>query len=289
MPGRTRGPAVTDGLRLALGTLTVLPTRPPTAIDRRVGSWAMTLAPLVGCLLAVVGGAFLWLLGLATLSPLLSAVLTVSLLALLTRAIHLDGLADTADGLGSRKPAAAALAIMRKSEVGPFGVVTLLLMLMIQVGALAQHLSEANGIVALGSALVISRALLPLVCSRGVPGARENGLGQVVAGTVTRSQLLLAVALTVLSLVVISVVISVVAPAVTPLGTSLGTSLAGPGASADVVSQLVRAGLGIVSAVLVGGGLCWRCVTRFGGTTGDVLGAVVEVSFTVVLLAYLLI
>ena len=66
---------------------------------------------------------------------------------MLSRAIHLDGLADTADGLGSGRPPADALAIMRQSDVGPFGVATLVLTLLIQVSALATlaSLDEAVG------------------------------------------------------------------------------------------------------------------------------------------------
>ncbi|MGK5554842.1 adenosylcobinamide-GDP ribazoletransferase [Actinomadura kijaniata] len=97
----------------------------------------MLLAPATGLL--VGGAAALVLLagGAAGLSPLLGAALAVAASAALTRALHLDGLADLADGLGSGKPAAEALAIMKRSDIGPFGVVTLLLALVIQVAALA--------------------------------------------------------------------------------------------------------------------------------------------------------
>ena len=88
-----------NSIRLALGTLTILPVRPPAVVDRRVAGWAMTLAPLVGVLLAVVPMALLEQDG----PPLLLAALAVASLAVLSRAIHLDGLADTADGLGSRR------------------------------------------------------------------------------------------------------------------------------------------------------------------------------------------
>ncbi|NEC37257.1 adenosylcobinamide-GDP ribazoletransferase, partial [Streptomyces rubrogriseus] len=69
---------------------------------------------------------------------LLAAVATAAVPAVLTRGLHLDGLADTADGLGSGKPAEDALRIMKQSDIGPFGVLTLLFTLLAQVAALAQ-------------------------------------------------------------------------------------------------------------------------------------------------------
>ena len=203
--GRSRGAAVRDALRLALGTLTVLRVRPPGRVDRRTAGRAMLLAPLVGLLLAAVVLAVLWLLGGSAwlvgpsatlhgsgLTPLVAAVAVVGLLALLTRGLHLDGLADTADGLGSGRPAEGALAVMRRSDVGPFGVVTLLLVLLLQVAALQALLSRGQGAAAVVTALVVSRLVLPLVCSRGVPAARTDGLGSAVAGSVSRGQLLVS-------------------------------------------------------------------------------------------------
>ena len=196
---------MTNPLRMALGTLTIVPTPPPSTVDRRVGSWAMTLAPLVGLLLAMLSAGALWLLGWGSrvadvlvallpsgvqallpgdlgfdwyVEPTLTAALVIGLLAVLTRGMHLDGLADTADGLGSRKPAAEALDIMRRGDVGPFGVVTLVLVLLIQVLALAPLVGVGLGPPALLLALVVSRLALPLLCLRGVPAARADGLGR---------------------------------------------------------------------------------------------------------------
>ena len=65
--------------------------------------------------------------------------------AALTRGLHLDGLADTADGLGSGKPAEDALRIMKQSDIGPFGVITLVFALLAQVAALAELYARLVG------------------------------------------------------------------------------------------------------------------------------------------------
>lgn len=280
MRGRSSRAAVSqragDGLRLALGTLTIFPTPAPRVADHTSGSWAMTFAPLVGLLLAGVATVFVWLPEWAPdwvpITPLLASALTIGLLTFLTRAIHLDGLADTADGLGSGKPAAESLAIMRRSDIGPFGVVAVVLVLLIQVAALAQHVAEGRGVLVTVLALVVSRFALPLICSKGVPAARSEGLGHTVAGSVSRVQLLIAALYAFALLTVIS------AAMLGPAGADAA------GVDADLV---LRAGSLAAVALLAGGvaaaGMCWWCVRRLGGVTGDVMGACVEVAFTVTL------
>lgn len=274
--------ALSDPLRLAVGTLTVLPTRPPTVVDRRVGGRAMVLAPAVAALLAVPAGMLLWLLGWGpggaapplvevlgprgydlVPGPLLTATLAVGLLTVLTRAMHLDGLADTVDGLGSGRPADEALDIMRRGDVGPFGVVTLVLVLIVQVLALGDLVGGGHGVIALAVALVVSRLALPLACRSGVPAARADGLGHAVAGTVGPVGLLASGALAAL------LVVPAAVGAVGPQAVSGSVMVAATGAG--------------VFALLAGGLLVHRAVRRLGGVTGDVLGGSVEVTFTVAL------
>jgi adenosylcobinamide-GDP ribazoletransferase len=271
-----------DSVRLAVGTLTVVPTKPPRSVDRRVAGWGMTVAPGVGALLGVLAGLLLWLLGWApggrrplleealgdrarelVVHPFIAAALVIGLLAVLTRAMHLDGLADTADGLGSGRPAAGALEVMRRGDVGPFGVVTLVLVLMTQVLALGVLLAQGAGPSGLLLALVVSRLALPLLCSRGVEAARPEGLGHLVAGSVGRPQVALAVVLAVAVLV--------------PL------ALVAPGVHALDSSVALRAGAVALVALLAGGLVARKAVRRLGGITGDVLGAAIEVTFTVAL------
>ncbi|MEU8120297.1 adenosylcobinamide-GDP ribazoletransferase, partial [Spirillospora sp. NPDC049024] len=171
---------MTAGLRLAVTLLTVVPLR-TGRVDRDAARSAMLLAPAAGL---VPGGAaaLVLLAGEALgLSRLLAAALAVAATAAATRALHLDGLADLADGLGSGRPAAEALAVMKRSDIGPFGVVTLLLALLVQAAALA---SAPDPAVAALVAAVTGRLALPWACRTGVPSARPGGLGALVAGTV---------------------------------------------------------------------------------------------------------
>lgn len=257
--GRPRGDNVIDAVRLAIGTLTILPVGRPRTADPRVASWAMTLAPLIGAVLAIVPAGLL-IVSPGALSSLLSATLAVAMIALLTRGIHLDGLADTADGLGSGRPAADALDIMRKSDIGPFGVVTLVLTLLVQVSALAPLAAEGSGPPALVVGLVVSRLVLPLVCSRGVPSARPDGLGHLVVGSVGRPQAVVALGLA-------------------------GLVLAGTGLTTSFGAGAALALLGLVPGLV----LAWWCVRRLGGITGDVLGGCVEVTFTATLVVLTLV
>jgi len=247
-----------SGLRLAVTLLTAIPLpggrsggAAGRAPSRRTAAAAMAWAPAVGLLLGAAAAAVLELAARrAHTGPLLAAVLAVAALALLTRGLHLDGLADTADGLGSRRPAGEALAIMKRSDIGPFGVVTLVLTLLIQVAALAQAQALGRGAPAVIAAAVTGRLALPWACRRGVPAARGTGLGALVAGTVPPA---IPVALT-------------------------AAALAGAFALGIVVVIAVAAGL-VASLALTA-----LAVRRLGGITGDVLGALVEVATAVCLL-----
>jgi adenosylcobinamide-GDP ribazoletransferase len=248
-----------SGLRLSVTLLTVIPLRGPAAEPRRATvAAAMAWAPAVGLLLGGIAAAVLVVADhLLGAGPLTAAGLAVAALALLTRGLHLDGLADLADGLGSGQPAAQALDIMRRSDIGPFGIVTLVLTLVIQVGALA-HAEAAGGgrgPVALIAAAVTGRLALTWACRRGVAAARREGLGAMVAGTVRPG---LAAGITLAVLVAVSA-----AALPEPLGWTLPLAVVAGLAGAFVLQR--------------------RAVRRLGGITGDVLGALIETAATVTL------
>ncbi len=175
-----------DGWRLAVGTLTTIPVRPPSVVDRAVAGRAMLLAPLAALPLALIPllahTAIRWL----GMPPLLAAALTVAALALANRGLHVDGLADTADGLAASYDRDRALEVMRRGDVGPAGVTTVVLVLLIQVIALADLLQLPSWDRPLLAALAVaaSRHTLAWVCGRAFPAARPEGLGAAVAGSV---------------------------------------------------------------------------------------------------------
>ncbi|MFE7135488.1 adenosylcobinamide-GDP ribazoletransferase [Streptomyces sp. NPDC057638] len=264
MSGKTGATRVgcTDALRFTFGTLTALPVH-LTRWDRPTARAGMACAPLAGLaigLAAALVGATAVLLGAA---PLLAAVATTAVPAVLTRGLHLDGLADTADGLGSAKPADAALAIMKRSDIGPFGVITLLFVLLAQVAALAQLYERGWAHAATGAVLaaVTARCALTLATRHGVPAARPEGLGAAVAEVLSTRAVLLVGAL------------------VTVVCAGAGALAYGgaPGALHGAVAAL----LGLTAAEL----LLRHCGRRFGGVTGDVFGALAETAGTVALVA----
>ncbi|TMR89801.1 adenosylcobinamide-GDP ribazoletransferase [Nonomuraea basaltis] len=250
--------SLVHGLRFAVGTLSVFPVR-VEHVDRQVAGQAMTLAPAVGAALGVVAGLPLSL----PAPPLLGSALALGLLAVLTRGLHLDGLADLADGLGSGRPADQALDIMKKSDIGPFGVMALVFTLLIQAAALAEA-----GFAALVTACVAGRVALTWACRASVPAARPDGLGAMVAGTVRPSAPWL-VTLTAL-----------LAAASLGLSIDAGAWDAGLGLPAFLTLPLgLLAGLGAALLLLRHTG------RRLGGITGDVLGALVETATAAALVA----
>ena len=100
--------------------------------------------------------------------------------------LHLDGLADTADGLASGAGREQSLAVMKASDIGPAGVVALVLALLAQTAALTALLPSAAGTALASLAWVASRQVLAWACRAGVPAASSSGLGALVAGTVSR-------------------------------------------------------------------------------------------------------
>ncbi|TDD24121.1 adenosylcobinamide-GDP ribazoletransferase, partial [Kribbella turkmenica] len=185
--GRRRPPGGgwADGCWLAVGTLTVLPARMPARVDRAVGGRAMVLAPGVGGVIGAIAAAVVAVAQvLRPDADLLAAVLGVLVVVALSGALHLDGLADFSDALGSRRDRETMLRIMKQSDIGPFGVVAIIGVLLIDVAALTACVRSGFGWQAVLIATTAGRLTLPWTCRTTIPSARPDGLGATVAGTV---------------------------------------------------------------------------------------------------------
>ena len=238
-----------SALALALSWLTVLPVR-TGAPSARTAAGALRWAPLVGALLGGVAGLVVWGLTALGVPGLVAGLLAVGLLALGTRGMHVDGLADTADGLGCFGPPERALAVMKDGGAGPFAVVTLLVVLGVQAGSLGA-LTSWQAVAGAALAAATGRAGFCWVARRGVPAARPGGLGAMVAGSQA----------------------AWVAPVWWVVLAAAGYAVAG-----------WRGPAGVALAAVLVVALSAHTARRFGGMSGDVLGAAAELGTAAVLL-----
>ncbi|NUS45460.1 MAG: adenosylcobinamide-GDP ribazoletransferase [Mycobacteriaceae bacterium] len=239
---------MTAALRLTLSWLTVLPVRGPERVDRAVAGPAIALAPLVGALLGAAATGVAWLVH-DRLPATLVGLLTVAVLLSATRGMHIDGLADTADGLGSYAAPERAREIMRSGSAGPFGVAAVVLSIGVQAAAFGA-LADAHRWLALGCAVAAGRVAVVMACRTGWPAAEGSGFGAMVAETQSTTRY-------------------------------LGWSAVLWAASACALPDGRWAAQGTLAAIvplLAAWMLARHCVRRFGGMSGDVLGAAVELT-----------
>ena len=216
----------------------------------------LTTVPILGLLVAAN-----LLVENARLPALVAAVVVVGGAALYSRAMHLDGLADTADGLSATGDTDARLAAMKASDVGPSGVAVLVLVLLLQVACVTALVGTWAGTTMAAIAWVTSRLAIAWCCRPGVPAASSTGLGAMVAGSV--------------------------------LSGRTGREHSDTCWSSRPWRLGRRHGwwtgpVVVVAGLLGAAGLLHRCLHRFGGVTGDVLGAVVETALAAALLAAVL-
>jgi adenosylcobinamide-GDP ribazoletransferase len=250
-----------SGLPGALGLFTVVPVRTAPDLRRADAVAALRWLPVVG---AAAGAAAALpaaaVLHWAPRASLVGAVAAIALLALVTRGLHLDGLADTVDGLGSRVPATEALEIMRRSDIGPFGVLAVVFVVLLDVSALS---SLGGGVwrpvAALAVAAATGRVAVLFAAHRRVPSARGSGFGAYVAGSVSSAVLIVAT--------------------VVVLGAG---ALLAWWADASVVGWPVAQAV----ALVVAAALRLHTTRRFGGVTGDVFGALVEIGTALTLAGF---
>ena len=177
----------------ALSFLTILPVGHPSLSEEKELARSMAFFPLVGLIIGLI-----LTLGYYLFSFLFSGALvlwlTIGLLAFLTRGLHLDGFADTMDGLGSGGPREKILEVMRDSRIGAFGVIGLILLIGAKYLALDQ-IPSASIPYTLILMAVMGRNAMVLVCYRSPYARSSEGLAKPFAENLSAREVLISSAL----------------------------------------------------------------------------------------------
>ncbi|MGC4934917.1 adenosylcobinamide-GDP ribazoletransferase [Gordonia sp. DT30] len=259
-------------IAVAVSWLTVLPIprrftdAPP---DRQVGGRVIAAVPVVGALLAVVAALAAWGLSATAAPSALIGVLVVAVLGLLTRGMHLDGLADTADGLGCYGPPERVAAVMRSGTVGPFGVATLVVVAALEIVGFGTLTTQSRWW-ELGLAIGTARVAAVVACRWSQRPAHPDGFGALVVGTQRTS-----IALWTVTAVAVAALIG-------------GYGRTGYASGAPDGGSLLRAAITVVVMLAFTWGFTRHCGRRMGGLSGDVLGAVIELGTAIMLVGLML-
>lgn len=232
--------------RLALGFFTRLPVKPVTG---NLGD-AVRAFPLAGLVVGLIGALVYFVALEIGLSGLLAALLAVAATGIVTGALHEDGWADVCDALGARGGVEKRLEILRDSRLGSYGGLALIFATAIKVAAIADLGAPELVAGALVAAHTLARGVLPLIMSR-MALARSDGL----AAGAGRPSLATANWSVTLALLIAVIAVAPIAALVALLSALAATWL---------IAKLAQ--------------------KKFGGYTGDVLGAVEQVAEMAILI-----
>jgi len=241
---------ILSDLRIGLSLCSRLPLGPVAPVgDGEIAraSWSF---PVAGLVVGLAGAVAYWLGARAHLPPEASAMLALAATMLLTGAMHEDGLADTADGFGGGQTRDRKLEIMRDSRIGTYGAAALVTSIILRWSALAAIAEPRAVMLTLIVAHAVARAPLPIFM-RLVPPARADGLASD-AGQPPPESAAIAIAI------------------------GIACILFGLGPGSMVITLVILSLLALT--------LAWLATRQIGGQTGDVLGALEQVSEAAVLL-----
>ena len=236
-------------MRIAISLSTRIPLHPATPVAEGDIARAIWAFPVAGILVGLAGAIVYWLATRMHLQPEPAAMLALAATVLITGAMHEDGLTDTADGFGGGKTREQKLEIMRDSRIGTFGACALIVSIVLRWSSLAAVADPRLVAIALVAAHAAARAPLPLFM-RAVPTARANGLSSG-AGQPPPQSVVIAIALAIVCL------------------------LFGFGLNGTIVALVALAAIALALARLA--------QKQIGGQTGDVLGALEQVSEAAIL------
>ncbi len=235
----------------ALRFLTLLPISWRAAEDPQQFKRCLIFFPVVGALIGAIGCLGAWAVSLF-LPPPVVAVLALIYLAFISGFLHLDGLADSADGLLSSRPREDCLRIMKDSRAGAMGVIAVVCLMLVKYSALSSMAPE-NFYPALFFMPLAGRSAILLTMAR-LPYARpEGGLGGLFYSQKSRKAAIAAC-------FILLLLLTIVAPA-----------------------QLFIVAIAVLVTNLIFGR--W-CRNQLGGATGDTLGAVCEITEAVTAVAF---
>jgi adenosylcobinamide-GDP ribazoletransferase len=212
---------------------------------------AMRAFPVIGAVVGAIAGAALMISAALGLHPLACALIGLATAAWVTGALHEDGLADVADGLGGGDTADKKLKIMRDSRIGAFGVLAVVFSVGIRAAVLGGVPGPGLAAAALVAAAALSRGLLPVTMHVWKP-ARKTGLA-ARAGTPDQEGWAKAWL----------------------LGGLIGFLFLGPWGGL----------LALLAGVLAAGFIAWLCHGQIGGYSGDTLGAQQQAAEAAILIA----
>lgn len=233
-----------DQLFTALGFLTRLPVQPHDQLEPGSLAHALRFSPAVGAFAGAFAGAFYWLAVSFGFSTFIAALLGIVAGAMLTGGLHEDALSDMADGFSGGWTPERKMEIMSDGRIGAHGALALILALLLRVGAMAQLGSPYRVMAALITAGALSRAMM-YAAMYALPYARNTGLAHS-AGRPGIHQAATAL-----------IMGAVIAWLALPFGTALAAIIAA-GAGGLFTARMAK--------------------RHVGGQTGDILGAVQQIS-----------